>query len=55
MAKERVCPLCDGEIALQDAWIDPICSNGNVEGKKRAKDTRQRFRSGKEAGLKKAK
>ena len=37
------------------ARINPICSNGNVEGKKRAKNTRQRFRSGKEAGLKKAK
>ena len=38
----------------QDARIDPICSSGNVEGKKRAKDIRQRFQSGKEAGLKKA-
>ena len=35
--------------------IDLICLSGNVEGKKRAKDTRQRFQSGKEAGLKKSK
>ena len=56
LMEKNVCVLCATERwAWQVARIDPICSNGNVEGKKRAKDTRQRFRSGKEAGLKKAK
>ena len=35
MAKERLCPMCDGEMGLG-----------------RAKGTRRRFLSGKEAGLK---
>ena len=56
MAKERLCPMCDGEMSLARCEDrSDSRSNGNAKGKKRAKDTRQRFRSGKEAGLKKAK
>ena len=52
MAKERLCPMCDGEMGL--ARCEDRSDLFNVEGKKRAKDTKQRFRSGKEAGLKRA-
>ena len=55
MAKERLCPMCDGEMSLARCEDRSDLFKWNVEGKKRAKDTRQRFRSEKEAGLKKAK
>ena len=55
MAKECLCPMCDGEMSLARCEDRSDLFKWECRRQERAKDTRQRFRSGKEAGLKKAK
>ena len=55
MAKERLCPMCDGEMSLARCEDRSDLFKWECRRQERAKDTRQRFRSGKGAGLKKAK
>lgn len=54
IAKERLCPMCDERITLTRC-ADQIYSSGKAGSRKRGKDTKQRYRSGKVAGSRKAK